>query len=184
MTILYTLTSTRPNTGHPFHSKDSSGLPCVTTYQNAIDNLVSANAMTQDVTLSDDQLTRTVVLTFKDLTVFTQYYNLLTDFELGKEFANNIKADGYRHARSLDTIDTPFTATVTYTFPAGSAVDPSLIFDMTYGGYSTVNTTENSIVFTYSIENGIKFDKTIIDDPDVRAPLIANNISRNYVFSV
>ena len=68
MTILYTLTSTRPNTGHPFHSKDSSGLPCVTTYQNAIDNLVSANAMTQDVTLSDDQLTRTVVLTFKDLT--------------------------------------------------------------------------------------------------------------------
>lgn len=127
MAITETKIYTRPNTTVAFFS-ESSSLPANVTASNS--EFKSNSSYTSTATLSEDQLTQTIVSTYADLSVYSAIDTNLnvyldseyTEYTTTNSFVKIARPDQYVQSG----ISQPFSCTTTWTFPEACAAMDTL----------------------------------------------------------
>jgi len=132
MAITKTITYVRPNTTVDFPVFTSQDLATILSKrQSAIDS----GKLTTNISLSDDELTKTMVFTIADIDTLNQYINSVTLAQQAQslaEYAVNEKSGlEVIRADELSGIDQPFTVTTVYTAPEETPITSPLDIDVT-----------------------------------------------------
>lgn len=113
MAISFISTATRPSASIAWYT--NSGLPVVTAMLNSWHSALPDTPY--ENVISDDGLTNTNTVTFKNLEDFNVFYNYIMDLNLAVEFINYCGANpGFTNSRTVSGFGN-ITIAATYNFP-------------------------------------------------------------------
>jgi len=157
MAITQTFVFTRPNTTVDFHYRANT--PEMTAASAVKQQYIDSGKMTTTTTVSDDELTLTLVSTSPDLEALG-IRDTLVSLAIDAEFNNYITT--HEHvvtSYTLTGIDAPFTCTTTYTFPtAGLDVHDILLTNISNDPRAAAKILGNPIISDTSMSVTHKYD--------------------------
>ena len=120
MAIIETKKSTRPNTSIEFVSRANAELNDKITA--GLQQYIDSGKLIRTRTVSDDNLTETLIYTFDSLDTFSKC-DTVKDIDLDQYFMNYLETNGFPSISNfykLEGIDSPFSCVVKYNFPEGT----------------------------------------------------------------
>jgi hypothetical protein len=205
MAIIKTITYVRPNTTVDFPAFTDDVLTVVLgKRQSAIDS----GKLTTNISLSDDELTKTMTFTMVDIDTLNQYINSVT---LGQQSVSLAEFDLAKlqdlevtRTDNLSGIDGTFTVTTVYTSPEGTPITTELDLSTeqlpsTYFGstrnlqicielhdekVTNLSTTSNTLTVVHQYNDSTDFNLNCWKDSYIVVALDKLGISRNVQFAL
>ena len=183
MSITFTSTQVRTDASAQYYGPDT-GLPVVTN----IRRLIAEAGITTTKTLSEDQLTQTVVDICETNEQVVVFLNCVLDIDMRKELEDYqaSKSAGMKNRRTISGVGAPFTITTTYTFPEGTDIT-SLANQVALhdGLYATnVQILVDSVICTHTYPNENAFNTNRWSDVNIYTDLVGKNITKSHTFTI
>jgi hypothetical protein len=192
MAITETKIDIRKNTDTPFFANTAN--PTLSTTKSHCQPFLDAGTMTSTITLSDDQLTRTMVLTYRDLDIYSQcdsgmgidldyaYVNYVFN---NSAFAQITEFPDGTTPYAQSGIDSPFTATLSYSFPTGgSDAHNHLISTISAASHLTnLAIGDQTVTGTFTFANSADFNQHYFKDLLLIAELNAAGATRTIQYA-
>ena len=188
MPITETRTHTRPSTTTTLWS-DSTG-PALSAAMTAIQPYRDSGALILARTLSDDQLTITQTLTYRDLETYSAV-DTIFGIALNAEAVNYATANGITNGDYQQTgIDQLFTCITTYRFsptatmPNGQSISEFLLATIPRPRLTDIQVNADSVVATFQFGNSADYLTNSWIDVPYCVDLHAAGVTRSYNYSL
>lgn len=203
MSIVETITVTRSSSSVIFYRDAES--PYLMAFSESLATAIPLGNITTTVSLSDDQLVQTMVITFLDFATWAQYQSL-RNIHYQAELITYSNENSLISSRTMTGIDQAFGVTTTYTFPQGTAPDSILPdngeinINNPYGAYiglgelielngfnigklTSLTTTGQNIVASHAYDNGEDYSAHRWNDLPISRTLNQMGITKTTVFN-